>query len=392
MLFHLPNVTRRIVPASLALLLVLSNAVQPVSATTVSEQYAEVVAEESEAEIETFASGKCGSKARWSFSGDTLTIKGSGATEKYGSNPPWGDFTDSIKKVEVKNGITSIQESTFSGLYKVTSITLPNSLKSILPYAFQYCERLTSITIPKNVNKISPYAFARSGLSSITVSSSNPNYSSKDGVLFNKAQTKLLYYPEQKSITTYSIPKTVTTIVTGAFSDNKSFSYREQPQQVILPASVTTIQKNAFSYSSVTEVRFCGNPPEIAKNAFQGYSGQVYYPTSNSSWKKQSFDLESTHCDETWETWSPAPKPTALTLTRQNKKKVSASWSCDEQPTGYILQYSSNKKMSNSKTLNVTQPKATFSFNGKKCYARVQSYRKADGVTYYSAWSAVTAL
>ena len=76
----------------------------------------------------------------------------------------------------------------------------------------------SSITIPNSVTSIGRGALSRcTVLTNITVSSDNTQYSSKDGVLFNKNKTKLVAFPGGKS-GSYAIPDSVTSIDKTAFN------------------------------------------------------------------------------------------------------------------------------------------------------------------------------
>lgn len=98
--------------------------------------------------------------------------------------------------------------------------------------AFGACSELYSITIPNSITTITPNAFNNSpSLKQIIVEAGNPNYATKDGVLFNKGFTKLIAYPEAKA-STYIIPDNVKTIEMYAFSFCKSLT------SVIIPNSV----------------------------------------------------------------------------------------------------------------------------------------------------------
>ena len=67
------------------------------------------------------------------------------------------------------------------------------------------CTSLTSVTIPSSVTSIGDGAFADcTSLTAITVDALNPVYSSVDGVLFNKSQTTLVQYPGAKPEATRS--------------------------------------------------------------------------------------------------------------------------------------------------------------------------------------------
>lgn len=78
------------------------------------------------------------------------------------------------------------------------------------------------VDIPKTITTIHQAAFdGASTLKQINVAKENAEFSSIDGVLFNKAQTKLIRYPEGKQGESYTVPSTVKTIAAGAFSGNR---------------------------------------------------------------------------------------------------------------------------------------------------------------------------
>jgi hypothetical protein len=79
------------------------------------------------------------------------------------------------------------------------------------------------------------------------VDANNPNYSSLDGVLFDKQKTKLIQSPTSKS-GSFEIPSSVNTIGKWAFEENAITT-------LTIPASVTTIEEGAFySCQSLTAI------------------------------------------------------------------------------------------------------------------------------------------
>lgn len=78
------------------------------------------------------------------------------------------------------------------------------------------CTELKSITIPKSVTFIADNAFCGRDIEHISVDENNQNYSSVDGVLFNKDKTVLISCPSGKS-DNVSIPESVTSIDDNAF-------------------------------------------------------------------------------------------------------------------------------------------------------------------------------
>ncbi|MBQ7632187.1 MAG: leucine-rich repeat domain-containing protein [Paludibacteraceae bacterium] len=137
--------------------------------------------------------------------------------------------------------VTSIGTYAFVDCSSLTSIEIPNSVTSIGEGAFSGCSNLTGITIPNSVTSIGAGAFSScSGLTSINVESDNSNYSSVDGVLFNKDVTTLIQYPRGKK-GAYIIPNSVTSI--GDFALFKCTNLTA----ITIPNSVTSIGTYAFA-------------------------------------------------------------------------------------------------------------------------------------------------
>ena len=142
-------------------------------------------------------------------------------------------------------GITSIANNTFYGCAGLTSVSIPVGVTSIEYSAFQNCSALTEILVPSSVTSIGSSVFANcSVLISLSVDPSNPNFSSVDGVLFNKSQTSLIQYPPGKT-GPYPIPASVTSIGSYAFAGC------DQLTGVTIPASVTSIGSSAFDNCTV---------------------------------------------------------------------------------------------------------------------------------------------
>ena len=143
-----------------------------------------------------------------------------------------------LTSINLPSSLTSIGDQAFEDCSSLTSITIPSSVTSIGNSAFYGCQALTSINIPSSVTSIGERAFRfSSGL--ITVDTNNPNYSSVDGVLFNKNQTTLIYCPTSKT-GRYTIPSSVTSIRFFAFSNCKGLT------SISIPFSVTSIEDDAF--------------------------------------------------------------------------------------------------------------------------------------------------
>jgi hypothetical protein len=202
--------------------------------------------------------------------------------------------------VDIREGTVSINDGAFEDNINLTSITIPNSVTSIGNWAFAYCSSLTSVTIPNSVTSIGIEAFyGCSSLTDIVVESGNENYSSFDGVLLNK--NILIYCPGGKS-GSYTIPEGVTSIVDYAFSgcssltdinvDDGNNNYSsingvlfDKSQTTLIcypggksgsytiPEGVTSIGRLAFYIcSSLTSIIIPESVTSIGKSAFSGCS------------------------------------------------------------------------------------------------------------------------
>ena len=237
------------------------------------------------------AGGSCGNNATWELSSDgkILTISGTGAIEDYDlyESEPWYQWHETITTVNIGNGITAIGVYNFSDLINLTSISIPESVTIIGEEAFSQCSSLTSVDIPGNVEiiglrafsscrrltgvrlingikKIEAFAFAYCPLNgviiprsvtaidgkafyscgelkSFSVNSASSNYTSVDGVIYNKAKTKLCLFPAGKT-GTFTVPDYVTSIGDSAFCTTSLTG-------ITVPGNVTDIGAYAFNNS-----------------------------------------------------------------------------------------------------------------------------------------------
>lgn len=127
-------------------------------------------------------------------------------------------FCDSLEEIELPHNLISIGNSAFEDCSSLSNIKIPDSVISIGDSAFEYCA-MSSINIPASVKSIGKCAFESCwNLTDITVSEDNSCFSDIDGVLFNKDHTRLIKYPNGKTAYEYEILSGISEIANRAFS------------------------------------------------------------------------------------------------------------------------------------------------------------------------------
>lgn len=182
----------------------------------------------------------------------------------------------------IPNSVTTINDYAFS-YTNLNNVKFSDSIKIIGIKAFQGCKKLKfdklklpkhlenlgsdalesisfkKIVIGKNVKKIGLGAIDSISLEKIAVDCNNNYFSSKNGVLFNKKQSKLIFCPRKKA-GKYTIPKTVKIIEKYAFygSELKTLKLNQ----------VKTVREGAFLSSKIKQFDLGKKLQTIGNKAF----------------------------------------------------------------------------------------------------------------------------
>ena len=298
---------------------------------------------------------------------------------------------------------------------------IPNGVKSFGDCAFDSCSTLKNITIPDSVTSIGWGVFSGStSLTNIDVSENNLNYSSYEGVLFNKNKTELIKYPIGNERTSYNIPAGVINFG-DVFSDCKNLF------NITIPNSVTNIGIGAFwQCANLASITITNSVTSIGNYAFYDCKNlkDIYYYGTQSEWNNISvgsnneYFINATIHFSSAPTPTPSPAPTPaptqpiatpnttvkavskpksakIKKVKAAKKAVSVEWKKVSGVKGYQVQVATDKKFKkNKKTATVKKQKTTKVTikklkAKKKYYVRIRTYKTVKGKKIYSSWSKV---
>ena len=137
--------------------------------------------------------------------------------------------------------------------------------------AFEKCTKLRRVSIPVGITEIGANPFMLcSALKEITVAQDHPCFEVRSGVLYGKADRRLICYPCAFEETAFAIPEDVEIIGSMAFCRNESLT------GITIPAGVKQIESGAFYECLALEaVTVPDGIAAIPDKAFSGCAGLV---------------------------------------------------------------------------------------------------------------------
>lgn len=240
-----------------------------------------------------------------------LTISGKGVMQDFSGTEkqPWNQYSSQIRKVVIKDGVTSIGSRAFLGCValsaeipssvtaignsafqesSIISVTIPSSVKTIGDSAFQNCQNLNSALVSEGVETIGQSAFSACvSLKSIDLPASVGDVGAAaffqcqemTSVKFSAGSKQVMLgdnlFTQCRKLASVTLPQNINCISKEMFQNCLMLTRVEIPQgverieesafascsrlkTVVIPDSVTEINRSAFTPCYLTDIYFTG--------------------------------------------------------------------------------------------------------------------------------------
>lgn len=317
-------------------------------------------------------------------------------------------YCDDLVKVTLPSGLQTIKMSTFENCSSLKGVTFPSDLAKIDISAFEYCTSLSQLSIPASVKEIGVNAFADcSELKSVKIYNKDIyiDYGAFDDcnenmVIYADGDSQARIFAKTNDIgfscfTHSYITKTRKALLSanGSISSVCKYCGRTESTSTISKIKSVSLSNTTYTYSGKAIT-----PSVIVKDGNNKTISSKYYKVSYQSGRKNvgkysvKVTFNTLYSGSKTLTFSIVPKGTSLKSVSASSKGFTANINKNtSQTTGYQLQYSTSRKFSGAKSVNLsnktTRKKITKLSGKKKYYVRVRTYKTVSGKTYYSSWS-----
>lgn len=206
----------------------------------------------------------------WSSVNKVTFAEGCSLTEIPDSAFEYADFTS----IEIPASVKTIGADAFYGT-ALEEVTIPEGVESIGGGVFRSASSLVKVSLPSTLTYFGDNVFT--GCNSLDLAASDIKNSEaltyRDGVLYSGDMTRLLYYPRTLTNDTYVMPDTVTSFPESMFRDHEylvnitlssnltsipaySFTNIQKGGDLVIPASVTSIGREAFNNAYFASIVF----------------------------------------------------------------------------------------------------------------------------------------
>lgn len=343
------------------------------------------------------------------------------------------EYCTSLKSVTIPSSISEIKRHAFFQCASLDDLTfmLPSTVEKLGPSAFSGCSSLAKVVLPASVQEISDDTFENcTSLTDFTIlTGMNNNVTIGRGAFEGCTGLKIFTIPDSVTIIGSHAFWNCTSLSTVYFPDSYDQANLSTDVFEGCPSTLTLVSgkgSNVRDYAANRGIRFKyrtgGNINYVVLNTYEmTWTGRIckpgisgVYDVDGKMLSSSDFTVVYTNCKNVghqatvtvtaneWSAYSGSASATFTIKPRNVKfskkstanRSITLKWKKKSEADGYEIQYARDSNFKKSrKTIKIKNNKTvsrviTSLKKGKNYYARIRSYKTADGEKIYSPnWS-----
>ena len=284
-------------------------------------------------------------------------------------------YCTNLKNIELSKNLTEIGMGALSHCTSLETIDIPDSVIIMDNIAMAGCSELKSVNIGSNLKTVGGQVFAGcTSLEKVNVNLNNKNYTSENGIWYDKNKTKIILYPYNKKDSAYTTPTSLKELCNGYVGSYGTLLDNSNLKTVTIEKNVAKIDDYAIGFVFDFDNYKINKVKDFTVKGYRGTVAESYA-------KKNSFNFVA--LDKTLQTPS-------ISKLENTSGGIKISWNKVSGAYGYrVYQKTSNGWKRIKDTTATSYTDSAVSVNQTKTYTMRCVDKNGNAVSGYNSkgWS-----
>ena len=284
-------------------------------------------------------------------------------------------YCTNLKNIELSKNLTEIGMGALSHCTSLETIDIPDSVIIMDNIAMAGCSELKSVNIGSNLKTVGGQVFAGcTSLEKVNVNLNNKNYTSENGIWYDKNKTKIILYPYNKKDSAYTTPTSLKELCNGYVGSYGTLLDNSNLKTVTIEKNVAKIDDYAIGFVFDFDNYKINKVKDFTVKGYRGTVAESYA-------KKNSFNFVA--LDKTLQTPS-------ISKLENTSGGIKISWNKVSGAYGYrVYQKTSNGWKRIKDTTATSYTDSAVSVNQTKTYTMRCIDKNGNTVSCYNSkgWS-----
>ena len=284
-------------------------------------------------------------------------------------------YCTNLKNIELSKNLTEIGMGALSHCTSLETIDIPDSVIIMDNIAMAGCSELKSANIGSNLKTVGGQVFAGcTSLEKVNVNLNNKNYTSENGIWYDKNKTKIILYPYNKKDSAYTTPTSLKELCNGYVGSYGTLLDNSNLKTVTIEKNVAKIDDYAIGFVFDFDNYKINKVKDFTVKGYRGTVAESYA-------KKNSFNFVA--LDKTLQTPS-------ISKLENTSGGIKISWNKVSGAYGYrVYQKTSNGWKRIKDTTATSYTDSAVSVNQTKTYTMRCIDKNGNTVSGYNSkgWS-----